>query len=54
MFMRFLISIVNASNHATCVLLSNQKCMIQHILTNLDPNKHSHLSMFIMITGRND
>ena len=45
MFMRFLISTINASNHAMCVLLSNQKCMIQRILINLHPNKHNHLSI---------
>ena len=41
MFMRLLISIVNASNHTMCLLLSNQKCMIQPTLINLHPNKHS-------------
>ena len=35
MFMRLLISIVNASNHTKCVLLSNQKCDFQPILINL-------------------
>ena len=40
MFMRLLISIANASNHAMCMLLSNQKCMIQPTLANLHLNKH--------------
>ena len=30
--MGLIISIVNGSNHAKCVLLSNQKCMTQPIL----------------------
>ena len=29
------------SNHATCVSLRNQKCMIQSTLTNLDPNENN-------------
>ena len=41
MFMGFLISIVNASNHAKCMSLRNQKCMIQPTLTNFYPNEHS-------------
>ena len=36
-----LISIVNASNHTQCVLLSNQKCMIQPTLINLHQNQYS-------------
>ena len=38
-FMELLISIVNASNHAMCVSLSNQKCMTQPTLINLHPNE---------------
>ena len=34
-------AIVNASNHTKCVLLSNQKCMIQPTLINLHPNEYS-------------
>ena len=37
--MGLLISTVNASNHAKCVLLSNQKCMNQPTLINLHPNE---------------
>ena len=37
-FMRLLISIVNASNHTKCVSLSNQKCEIQPTFISLDPN----------------
>ena len=33
--------IVNASNHAKCVSLSNQKCEIQPILINLHANEYS-------------
>ena len=36
-----LFSIVNLSNHAKCVSLSNQKCMIQPNLFNLYPNEYS-------------
>ena len=41
MFIVLLTSIVNASNHAECVLLSNKKCEIQPILINLHPNEYS-------------
>ena len=34
-------SIINASNHTKCVLLSNQKCMIQHTLINSHPNEYN-------------
>ena len=35
------ISIVNASNHTKCVLLSGHKCMTQSTLINLNPNEYS-------------
>ena len=41
MFIALLSNIVNASNHAICVSLSNQKCEIQPILINLHPNEYS-------------
>ena len=41
MFMGLLIRIVNVSNHAKCVLLSNQKCMTQPILVKLHLNEYS-------------
>ena len=41
MFMRLLISIANASNLTKCLSLSNQKCMIQPTLINLNPNGYS-------------
>ena len=40
-FIRLLIDLVNGSNHTKCVLLSNQKCMIQLTLINLHRNGHS-------------
>ena len=36
-----LTGIVSASNHAKCLFLSNQKCMIQPTLINLHPNEYS-------------
>ena len=33
-------SIINASNHAKCVSLSNQKCEIQATLIDLHPNEY--------------
>ena len=41
MFIVLLSSIVNASNHTKCVLLSNQKCKNQPTLINLHPNECS-------------
>ena len=38
-FMRLLISIVNASNHIKCVSLKNRKGMNQPTLINLRPNE---------------
>ena len=40
-FSRFLISIVNASNHEKCVYLNNQQCMTQLNLINLHLNEYS-------------
>ena len=40
-FMELLIGIVNASNHAKCVSLSNQKCMTQLTVINLHSNEYS-------------
>ena len=41
MFMRLLISIVNASNHTKSMWLSNQKCMTQPTFINLHPTEYS-------------
>ena len=38
MFIGLLTDLVNGSNHTKCVLLSNQKYMMQPILVNLHPN----------------
>ena len=40
-FIALLTGLVNTSNHEKCVLLSNQKCMIQPTVINLDPNEYS-------------
>ena len=40
-FILLLTDIANASNHAKCVPLSNQKCMTQPTLINLHPNEYS-------------
>ena len=40
-FIGLLIGLANRSNHAKCVSLSNQKCMIQPTLINLHPNEYS-------------
>ena len=48
-FIGLLTDIVSASNHTTCVLLSNQKCMIQPTLFNWHPHEYSqkfHYSYF--------
>ena len=46
MFIVLSSSTVNASNHTKCVLLSNQKCMIQLTLINLNPNEYSQESHY--------
>ena len=38
-FIVLIANIVNASNHAKCVSLSNQKCKIQPAIINLHPNE---------------
>ena len=40
-FIGLLAGIVSASNHTKCMSLSNQKCMIQPTLINLNPNEYS-------------
>ena len=40
-FIGLLTGIVSESNHKKCMLLSNQKCMIQPTLINLHPNEYS-------------
>ena len=41
MFIGLLTVLVDGSNHTKCVLLSNQKYMIQPTLINLHPNEYS-------------
>ena len=41
MFMGLVINIGNASNHAKCFSLSNQKCEIQPTFIYLHPNEYS-------------
>ena len=52
MFIVLLSSIVNTSNHTKCVLLSNQKQMIQPTLINLNPKTQTFyiLLAFLLIT----
>ena len=40
-FIGLLSNIVNGFNYTKCVLLSNQKCMIQPTLINLHPNEYN-------------
>ena len=40
-FMGLSISTTNASNHAKCVSLSNEKCLVQPTLISLHPYEHS-------------
>ena len=40
-FVRLLTSILSASNHTKCVLLSNDKCMTQPTLINLHLNEYT-------------
>ena len=41
MFIRLLISVVNASNNTKCISLNNQHRIIQPTLNNLCPNEYS-------------
>ena len=38
-FIGLITGLVNGSNHTTCILLSNQKCMIQPTLISLHLNE---------------
>ena len=42
-----LISIINASNHAKCTSLSNQKCEILPTLINLHPYECSQIKQML-------
>ena len=39
-FIRLLTRLVNGSNHTKCILLSNQKRMVQPTPINLHPNEY--------------
>ena len=41
MFIRLLTGVVNESNHAKCISVSNQKYLIQPTLFNLHPNEYN-------------
>ena len=54
-FIELLIGVVNGTNHANCVSLSNQKCMTQPTLINLHPNEYSqefHYYLFVVELDR--
>ena len=46
MCIKLLTGIVNASKHAKCLSLNNQKCKIQHTLINLHSNEYSQELQF--------
>ena len=48
-FIGLLTGKVSASNHARCLLLSNQKCMIQAALINLHHNLMNPVNNFTII-----
>ena len=50
MFMGFLTSIVNASDHTKCISLSNQKCMMQPALINLHHNEYYYYIISLSIS----
>ena len=54
MFFVFLTSLVNASNHTKCVLLSNEKCEIEPPLINLHPNAYGQESHYYPFTVKLD
>ena len=53
-FIRLLTGLVNGSNHTKCILLSNQKCMIQATLINLHPNKYSQQFHYYLFLAKLD
>ena len=54
LFIVLLTSTFNASNHTKCVSLSNQKCEIQPILSNLHPNEYSQELPYYPFVGKFD
>ena len=53
-FMGLLISIIDPSNLTKFVLLSNQKCMIQPTLINLQPNEYRQEFHYYQFTVKLD
>ena len=54
MFIVLLSNIVNGPNHTKCILLSNQKCMIELLLINLHPNEYSQESHYYPLSVQLD
>ena len=54
MFIGLLTGLVNGTNHAKCVSLRNQKCMIQPTLINLHPNEYSQELNFYPVAVKLD
>ena len=53
-FIGLLTGIVSASNHAKCISLCNQKCLIQPTVINLHPNEYSQESQYYPFTVKLD
>ena len=53
-FIGLFTGLVNGFNHKKCVLLSNQKCMIQPNLVNLRPNEYSQELHHHPFTAKSD
>ena len=55
MFIRLLTGLINRTCHTKCISLSNQKCMAQPFLINLDPNEYNqefHYCPFVVKLDR--
>ena len=50
LFIGLLTGIISGSNHTKCVLLNNQKCMMQPTLINLHPNEYWILSRISLLS----
>ena len=48
LFIGLLTGLVSGSNHAKCILLSNQKCVTQSTLIDLHPNEYSQKFHFYL------
>ena len=54
MFIALLSNIVNGSNHAKCISLNNQKCIIQPTLINFHSKKYSQEFCYHPFAGKLD